>query len=147
MWPVLIPTIDDIENPQIAKPKLPVAAYRSIKPTKDQVNIDQLQVMCTNCSQFDSVTDRSIHKVMMKYDPRNEMYRCDICNKAVSNQTIAYTLNLDLPQYIYMDRTDEDKDIETILREREEVEKYTITSIMNEPPNQLNKKKLAKVIK
>lgn len=138
--------MDDIENPKPLKPKLAGSNYQAIKPTKGQTPIDQLQVMCTHCSQFDSVTNRSVMKVMMKYDSRNEMYRCERCNKAVSNSTIAYTLKLDLPQYIYW-QDEEDKDLDTLLKERDEEEKYTIVSIVSEPPNRISKKKIAKVIK
>lgn len=144
----MIPTADDLEQNQksVTRPKLAGSAYQAIKPTKGQVDLTKRQLMCTKCSKFDNVTNRSVIKVMMKHDDRNELYRCERCNNVVSDATVAYTLGLDLPQYVYWESED-DKDIDTLLKEREEEEKYTIVSIVSDPPNRVNKKKIAKVIK
>lgn len=126
-------------------PSPPSTKFRSIKPS----NVNgrgNLDILCTICTTFDK-EGNTVKRVMMRYDDRNELYKCPICFKVVSERTARYYLNIELPQYIYYDKTDSNKKVEDVLEERDKQERFVIEANNDTAPIDLHKRRVAKVIK
>lgn len=141
------PILNKVYDRDIPHP--PSTKYRAIK--SNQLNKKGgLDILCTMCTTFDQNNIVAVKKVMMEYDKRNELYRCPVCKKVVSERTVHYYLNIELPQYIYYDKStdgDNKKDIETVLEERERQERFVIQANNDTAPMDAFKRRVAKVIK
>ena len=80
----------------------------------------------------------------MVHDERNELYRCPNCNSVTSENQVRYAMRLELPEYIYYDKT---KDIKEVKKQRESEEKFIIQPINSTSPTDLLKKTSVRAVK
>jgi hypothetical protein len=112
-------------------------------PIKTSVNdLKDLNILCTRCTIYDK--DKALKKVYMKHDQRNELYQCLNCNSVISENQIRHAMRLELPEYIYYDKT---KDIKDVKKQREEEEKFIIQPINATSPTDLLKKTSVRAVK
>ena len=112
-------------------------------PIKASINdIKDLNILCTKCTNFDQ--NKALKKVYMKHDARNELYRCDICNSVISEIQVRHAMRLELPEYIYYDKT---KNIQDVKKQREDEEKFIIQPINSTSPTDLLKKTSVRAVK
>lgn len=118
-------------------------ASSSYKPIKTHVNdLNDLNILCPRCTVFKNET--ALAKVYMVHDKRNELFRCPNCNNVASEKQIRYAAKLELPEYIYYDKT---KSIRDIKKEREESEKFIIQPINAQSPQDLLNKTTVRAVK
>lgn len=114
-------------------------------PIKSSVSeLKNLNLLCMRCTVFEKDGEQALKKVYMLHDERNELYRCPQCNNVNSENQIKYALRLELPEYIYYDKT---KDIKEIKKQREEEEKFIIRPINEISPDDLSKKVGVRAVK
>jgi hypothetical protein len=127
---------------------LPIkTGYTPVKVNRQPMS--ELKILCekNTCTRF-TPDGKAIDKVFMKYDSRNELFRCERCPNVVSEKTVRYVMKLELPEYIHKEEiNDEKKTVEDIQHERESTERFIIEPISNVPPGELRKKRLARVVK
>ncbi|HTH20985.1 MAG TPA: hypothetical protein VL854_02095 [Nitrososphaeraceae archaeon] len=112
-------------------------------PIKSSVNdLKDLNILCTRCTVFDK--DKALKKMYMVHDGRNELYRCPQCNNVHSENQIRNAMRLELPEYIYYDKS---KNINDVKRQREEEEKFIIQPINAQSPTDLLKKTSVRAVK
>lgn len=114
--------------------------YNAIKTSIS--DLKELNILCTKCTIFDK--DKALKKIYMKHDSRNELYRCPNCNSVYSERQIRYAMRLELPEYIYYDKTKEIKDIN---KQRQQEEKFIIQPINSQSPTDLLKKVGVRAVK
>ena len=114
--------------------------YNPIKPSIS--DIKDLNILCTRCTIFDK--DKALKKVYMQHDSRNELYRCLNCNSVHSENQIRHAMRLELPEYIYYDKT---KNIKDIKEQRISEEKFIIQPINSQSPSDLLKKTTVRAVK
>lgn len=106
-------------------------------------DMNKLEILCTQCTKFGK--DDDIVKVLMKYDDRNELFRCvNNYNHVHSKQQILYALNLQLPEFIHYDKK---KPISDINKERQEHERFIIQPINMQSPSERQNKDRVKAVK
>jgi hypothetical protein len=112
-------------------------------PIKASISdIKDLNILCTKCTIFDK--DNALKKVYMRHDERNELYECPNCNSVHSENQIRHAMRLELPEYIYYDKT---KNIKDIKKQREDEEKFVIQPINSTSPTDLLKKTSVRAVK
>jgi hypothetical protein len=112
-------------------------------PIKTSVSdLKDLNIICPRCTIYDK--DKALNKVYMKHDDRNELYRCPNCNSVTSDNQVRYAMRLELPEYIYYDKT---KDIKDVKKQRESEEKFIIQPINSTSPTDLLKKTSVRAVK
>jgi transposase-like protein len=117
-----------------------------VSPIKSKYNgLGDLNILCASCTVFDD-NKKTVKRVELWHDKRNERFVCQTCNKTYSERQIRYALKLDLPEYIYYDEGSS-KDVSEIDKEREKTEKWMIKPINSESPDSKSSKKVARVIK
>jgi hypothetical protein len=103
-------------------------------PIKSSINdLKDLNILCTRCTIFEK--DSAL---------KDELYRCPQCNNVHSDNQIKYAMRLELPEYIYYDKT---KPIKDIKKQREEEEKFIIQPINMQSPSDLMNKIGARTVK
>ena len=115
--------------------------YNPIKSSSS--DISTLEILCPKCTIFDK--DSILNKVLMKYDDRNELFRCvNNYNHVHSANQIRYALKLQLPEYIHYNKKKTVKDINT---ERQEHEKFIIHPINEQSPIELGSKDRVRAVR
>ena len=114
--------------------------YNAIKTTIS--DLKDLNILCTKCTIFDK--DKALKKVYMRHNERDELYQCTNCNSVISDRQIKYAMRLELPEYIYYDKT---KDIKDVKQQREQEEKFIIQPINSQSPTDLLKKVGVRAVK
>ncbi len=71
--------------------------YKPIDATKQLTDLD---IICDKCTVFDSKAKIAV-KVLMIYDPRNELFVCQNRKHRVSERTVRTALNLNQEEYIH----------------------------------------------
>ena len=116
--------------------------YNPIK--SHSTDVKDLEVFCSTCTKFDK-NSNIIHKVLMKHDDRNELFRCvNNYHHVHSDTQIRYAFKLQLREYIHYDKK---KPISEINKEREEHEKFSIIPINSQSPSELLNKDRVKAVK
>lgn len=119
-------------------------ANRSLQKVNSNYNVvktsisdlKDLNILCTKCTVFEG-KDKALNKIYMRHDERNELYQCPNCNSVTSERQIKYAMRLELPEFIYYDKT---KDIKDVKKQREQEEKFIIQPINSQSPTDLLKK-------
>ena len=116
--------------------------YNPVK-SSGSTDISNLEILSMKCTVFDK--DDILKKVLMKYDERNELFRCvNIYNHVHSANQIRYALKLQLPEYIHYNKKKTVKDINI---ERQEHEKFIIHPINEQSPTDLASKDRVKAVR
>ncbi len=112
-------------------------------PIKTSISdLKDLNLICPRCTVYDK--GKALKKVYMVHDERNELYRCPNCNSVTSENQVRYAMRLELPEYIYYDKT---KDIKEVKKQRESEEKFIIQPINSTSPTDLLKKTSVRAVK
>jgi len=112
-------------------------------PIKTSISdLKDLNLICPRCTIYDK--GKALKKVYMVHDERNELYRCPNCNSVTSENQVRYAMRLELPEYIYYDKT---KDIKEVKKQRESEEKFIIQPINSTSPTDLLKKTSVRAVK
>lgn len=111
-------------------------------PIKAVSGLKDLKLLCTRCTVFENET--ALKKIYMDHDERNELYRCSNCNNVHSESQVRYALRLELPEYIYYDKT---RNITDVAKQREREEKFIIQPINIQSPTDLLNKVGVRAIK
>lgn len=112
-------------------------------PIKTSISdLKDLNLICPRCTIYDK--GKALKKVYMIHDERNELYRCPNCNSVTSENQVRYAMRLELPEYIYYDKT---KDIKEVKKQRESEEKFIIQPINSTSPTDLLKKTSVRAVK
>jgi len=112
-------------------------------PIKTSISdLKDLNLICPRCTIY--AKGKALKKVYMVHDERNELYRCPNCNSVTSENQVRYAMRLELPEYIYYDKT---KDIKEVKKQRESEEKFIIQPINSTSPTDLLKKTSVRAVK
>ena len=115
----------------------------SYSPIKTSISdLKDLNILCTKCTIYNK--DKALKKVYMKHDERNELYQCPNCKSVIGENQVRHAMRLELPEYIYYDKT---KDIQDVKKQREEEEKFIIQPINATSPTDLLKKTSVRAVR
>jgi len=117
-------------------------SYSPVKGTKEKFS--SLKLLCMKCTRF-SDKDEALEKHYFEYDDRGARFICHICNTTINEKQVKEVLKLDLPEYIYYD--DAKKEVNEVLKQREEEERFIIKPMNTDTPAIKKRKRGVRVIK
>lgn len=132
-------------NPTSNRLQSQIGKTSGIKPSRGKMSDMNILCMTNTCTTFDK-DGKTVKRVLMLHEPRNELYRCPNCNKVVTERELRYVISADLPDYVYYDEKSP-KNINEIDTEREQLERYMVKPINAESPMDRGKKRAVRVIK
>jgi Zn-finger protein len=133
----------DLMNNPTANQGLRKRKETQYSPIKTSISdLKDLNIICPRCTTYDK--DKALKKVYMKHDDRNELYECPNCHTVTSDNQVRYAMRLELPEYIYYDKT---KNIKDVKEQRESEEKFIIQPINSTSPTDLLKKTSVRAVK